>query len=222
MTSSNDLWMAGSGDTGLRAKRWAPAELHHEPPRSESTSESSHGPDTPVEDPIEVARTEAFELGVAAGKEQAAAELAPAIEALNAAINEVQDSRPAWFDAVEKNILTLAVAVARQILGRELTTDPDHVRQLVSRALNRFPIEVPVTIRLNPSDLARISAATVANAASDPAAGRDVRWRADAHITEGSCVVEGPERMVDGRVDKALLRIYQALVTADVHAPEDR
>ena len=212
MTSSTDLWSAGSGDTGLRATRWAPAELHHDSPAPPKDEEAVH---TPNVDPVEDARTEAYARGVLDGQRQEADSLAPIVAALEAAMEEVQTSRPAWLDATEKNVLALAVAVARQILGKELSTDEDAVRQLVARALTRFPIEESLTIRLHPSDLARISAATLENSASDPAVGRDVRWRADVHIAEGSCVVDGPERMVDGRVDKALLRIYQALVTDD-------
>ncbi len=214
MTSSNSLWSASGGDTGLRATRWAPAELHQEPTSGDRSGGGSEDrAPVPTSDPVEEARVEAYALGLLDGQRQESEKLTIALESLAAAVDEVRDARPSWIDNAEKNLFTLAVAVARQILGRELTTDPDTVKQLVSRAITRFPLEEPLTIRLHPSDLSHISAAALEGPGSDPAAGRDVRWRADGHIDEGSCVVEGPERMVDGRVDKALLRIYQALVT---------
>ncbi len=217
MTSSTSRWSPSDSDRALRATRWAPAELKSEPSRSGSgasghdlSSEADRGAD-----PVEALKAEAYKSGFADGVRQESGKVEPAVDALHKAADEIRASHPAWIDNAEKNVLTLAIAVARQILGQELSTDPDAVQTLVSRALTRFPVEVPLTIRLHPSDLSRISAITLEGAGSDPASGRDVRWRADAHIGEGSCVVEGPERMVDGRVDKALLRIYQALVTDD-------
>lgn len=216
MTSSSDSWNDSGTPSALRAQRWAPAELHQE-----SAERPTGGTESPLaagaaeRDPVAEARAEAYAEGLADGQRMEAERMAPTVSALHQAIAEVRGSTPAWMDNLEKNLLTLAVAVARQVVGRELASDPDAVRQLVTRALGRFPVEESLTIRLHPSDLSRISAASVESPGSDPAAGRDVRWRADAHIAEGSCVVEGPERMVDGRVDKALLRIYQALVTDD-------
>lgn len=216
MTSSNDSWNDSGTRSALRAKRWAPAELHQEAPeRPAGGQDSSAAGSASPSDPVAEARAAAYAEGLADGQRSEAERMAPTLAALHEAIEEVRGSAPAWMDNLEKNLLTLAVAVARQVVGRELTSDPDAVRQLVTRALGRFPVEESLTIRLHPSDLSRISASSVENPGSDPAAGRDVRWRADAHIAEGSCVVEGPERMVDGRVDKALLRIYQALVTDD-------
>lgn len=213
MTSSNDRWNAGGTDAAVRATRWAPSELHIETASAGTTGDLSTP--TPAVDPVEQATTAAFERGFQQGQRQEAEKVAPALATLEAAVEELRASQPAWIDNIEKNVLTLAVAVARQIVGQELATNPDAILHLVSRALTRFPVELPLTIRLHPSDLSRISAAALESTGSDLAAGRDVRWRADVHIDEGSCVVEGPERMVDGRVDKALLRIYQRLVTDD-------
>jgi flagellar biosynthesis/type III secretory pathway protein FliH len=42
-----------------------------------------------------------------------------------------------------------------------------------------------------------------------------VRWLADARIQPGGCVVEGRERIVDGRVDTALERLYRKLSDND-------
>jgi flagellar biosynthesis/type III secretory pathway protein FliH len=36
-------------------------------------------------------------------------------------------------------------------------------------------------------------------------------WVPDARIARGGCVVEGRERIVDGRVDSALERVYRRL-----------
>lgn len=211
MTSSTDPWSGDKAASAVRATRWAPAELHHEVSDSDAAGPAEAAAN--AHDPIADSLDEAYERGFAEGQRTEGAKLESAIQMLQSAVANLDGVVPAWLDSLDKNVLTLAVAVARQIVGRELATDPEAIQQLVSRALTRFPVEETLTIRLHPSDLSRISAAGLENPGSDPASGRDVRWRADAHIDAGSCVVEGPERMVDGRVDKALLRIYQALVT---------
>jgi len=45
---------------------------------------------------------------------------------------------------------------------------------------------------------------------------RDVSWMADPRIARGGCLVEGSQRIVDGRVDTALERAYRRM--ARVHA----
>lgn len=215
MTSSNSRW-TDSAETALRAPRWAPSELQSDPPNpTRAPTPSVEADVAPAVDPAKEAADEAFVRGVEEGRRLEAEAVAPTLAALEAAMEEMHGSQLVWVDNIEKNLMALAVAVARQVVGEHLRADPESIQQLVTRALGRFPLEVPLTIRLNPADLSRISAATLESASNDPAAGRDVRWRADTLINEGSCVVEGPERMVDGRADKALLRIYQALVTDD-------
>ena len=41
--------------------------------------------------------------------------------------------------------------------------------------------------------------------------GREARWIADEDVVPGGCIVEGPDRIVDGRVDQALERIFWEL-----------
>jgi flagellar biosynthesis/type III secretory pathway protein FliH len=55
-----------------------------------------------------------------------------------------------------------------------------------------------------------------ANAGEDtPIAGRSVRWISDPEIRPGGCLVESRERLVDGRVDTALERIYRTIIEDD-------
>jgi flagellar biosynthesis/type III secretory pathway protein FliH len=106
---------------------------------------------------------------------------------------------------------------------------------LVEHALAEFPVDQPLTIRVNPADLAALKAAAGAAAGaasgggpSGPASGgvalssaapdaarlfgeRTVRWLPDARLAAGGCLVEGRERIVDGRVDTALERVYRRL-----------
>ena len=44
---------------------------------------------------------------------------------------------------------------------------------------------------------------------------RDASWLADARVARGGCLVEGRERIVDGRVDTALERAYRRMAQID-------
>ena len=123
---------------------------------------------------------------------------------------------PPRLRAVAENVSALAVAVAHHIVGRAIETDPAIVAELVKRALAEFPIDQPVRVRVNPQDLSLLSLPDISG--GDPIAiapNRDVRWLADARITPGGCMVEGRDRIIDGRVDTALERVYRQLARVD-------
>ncbi|HVX42066.1 MAG TPA: hypothetical protein VHB25_21065, partial [Gemmatimonadaceae bacterium] len=44
---------------------------------------------------------------------------------------------------------------------------------------------------------------------------RDASWLADARISRGGCLVEGRDRIVDGRGDAALERAYRRMAPID-------
>ncbi len=115
---------------------------------------------------------------------------------------------------LEENIAALAVIVARQIVAREVSLDRELVAELVRRALTEFPIEQGVRIRVHPLDLAALTV-NAAETTAPITGGRDASWLADARVARGGCLVEGRDRIVDGRVDAALERAYRRMSQID-------
>lgn len=156
------------------------------------------------------ARRAAFEDGRAAGRadaqEAADRRVAETLEALHAAVAAVRQQEEHYVGILEENLTALACAIARQVIQREVQLDPSAIRELVHAALAEFPQETALKVRLHPHDHAMLSA--------DPGY-RDVIWIADPRIVRGGCVVEGRERVVDGRVDLALEQIFRALTELD-------
>jgi len=114
---------------------------------------------------------------------------------------------------LEENIAAISVIVARQIVGREVATTPEIVADLVRRALTEFPIEQAVRIRVHPVDLSLL---TLAGAGTQPITGsREASWLADVRIGRGGCLIEGRDRIVDGRIDAALERAYHRMAQID-------
>ena len=159
----------------------------------------------------------AYESGFAEGRTEGeiaeGARLRTAVKAAEEALEELRIGEMRWTGTIEENVCALAVVVARHVIGRELMTDSQPVVELVRSALQEFPIDQPMRIRVNPTDLSAISRSTVDG--RDPLAmltrDRDARWLPDAAIAPGGCIVEGRERIIDGRVDIALERIYRRL-----------
>ena len=107
------------------------------------------------------------------------------------------------------NLPALALAAARHLIQRELDADPDVMRSLVERALVATPLSGQVTVRVHPADLAALGDVTTIR----PPVGSsfELVWVADAALLRGGCVVETPASVIDGRVDEALLDLFEKL-----------
>ncbi|MHB1223545.1 MAG: FliH/SctL family protein [Gemmatimonadaceae bacterium] len=202
-------------------------------------SSAGHGDaqadDAPTAEELRVAAAEARELsladerdrmvaaalaegrasGEAAGRAAERARLATALQSAEQALAQLRAGEARWLEQLEDNVCALAVAVARQVIGRELNADPATLTNLLRRALTEFPIDQAVSIRVNPQDMAMLAAAhptgeSLAGTAA-VAPNREARWIADPSVVAGGCIVEGRERIIDGRVDAALERVYRRM-----------
>ena len=164
----------------------------------------------------------AYLRGVNEGREQGEqaerARLRGAMMAAESALDDVRSGESRWLSNIEENIAAIAVAVAQQVVAREVTSGTDVVLGIVTRAVQEFGLDQALTIRVNPNDL--MSLQSVERDASPEmlslTRGREARWISDARIEPGGCVVEGRERIVDGRVDTGLERLYRRLTYTHV------
>ena len=124
---------------------------------------------------------------------------------------------------LEENIAALAVVVARQIVAREVDLEKDLVSNLVRRALTEFPIDQSVRIRVNPLDLSLLTASARPPATPADHGQRATRagWPTRAS-SRGGCLIEGRDRIVDGRVDTALERAYRRMAQIDAYLLSSR
>lgn len=161
----------------------------------------------------EAARIEAdaYARGRADGERAARATLdsmlANALQALDETVQSVQLHESRWVGNAEENVAALAVIVARHIVQREIDIEPALVASLVQHAIEQYPVDQEISVRLNPDDLATCRGAI----AQDAGPARTIRWIADPTVMRGGCLTEGRERIIDGRVDTALERAYRNL-----------
>lgn len=202
---------AASGDRAADPAEAAAGEDHDE---GTTRLEEAEARIEELEERIEAEYRRGYEEGREDGRRETRAELEDEVEAAVASLadaaSELEAELPGWERALEDNLRALAVAIARHVLGREVEADPGIVRERVREALDRFPADEAVTLRLHPRDLSLLREAAETTDL-ELGSGRDIEWRADGSLERGSCVADGPEHVVDGRTDRALLRVYKEL-----------
>lgn len=140
-----------------------------------------------LETAVATTYAEAFAAGEEAGRDSERERLASALATAEQALDAVRGADSTLRGRLEENICALAVGIARMIVMRELATDSEMVSGFVRQALIEFPIDQPVVIRINPSDLAAITALSLAGDGSPGiTAGREARWVADPSFSRAT------------------------------------
>jgi flagellar biosynthesis/type III secretory pathway protein FliH len=161
--------------------------------------------------------SDAYEAGFEAGRvtaEAAAdAKMSSAIDTLHRAAAQIVEGKAKYLNALEDNLAALATVIARHIIGREVRGPADITADLIRRAVTEFPLDEPLRIRINPLDLSTLAVAPGGDAVRI-APGREITWVPDSRVQQGGCLVEGRERILDGRIDTALERTYRRLANS--------
>lgn len=191
-------------DRAVSVERWNPAVL-------QSGTAAAARPAEP--DPLEVAAAQAEALreaarveghaeGLAAGREQAAREIARLRE-LAGALGEAVEG---FQQALAVEVMDLAVAVARQVLREAVAVDPAVVLPVIREAVASLPHGHPaLRLHVNP-----VVAATVGEALGDARLPGDWQVVADATIEPGGCRIE----TASGEIDATMPARWRAVVAA--------
>ena len=99
-------------------------------------------------------REAGFREGQAAGLEAARAQLEPVVQQLGRTIAELTALRSRFRAEAERDVVQLALAIARKVLHRESSIDPDALLGLVKAALAKLDAREVHKVRLNPQDAA--------------------------------------------------------------------
>ncbi len=151
------------------------------------------------------------EQGERAGGEAARKQLEPVLQSLRQMLVELESLRRREVRGFEKELVELALGVARKVVGQEVSVRPDVVGRLLREALQRIEHAGPLTIRMNPGDLERLADIQVQllNGLGD--SGR-VRFEADASLSAGGCFIESAAGDIDARVEQRFRIVEDALL----------
>jgi flagellar assembly protein FliH len=119
-------------------------------------------------------------------------------------------------DEVEEQLTLLALTVGKQMVRRELRTDPAQVIAVIRESVGRLPAAArDVRVHLNPED-----AAIVRELLSVPTSGERA-WTIveDPSLSRGGCIVRTDTSQIDARLDSRLNAIVSAAF-GDERAPQ--
>ena len=151
--------------------------------------------------------------GLRQGMAKAESENAEAASTLAALAGAAEDDVARLLVEAEPQLVDLALAIARRIVGAELASHPTLVAEVVARAIDEARGSGHHTIRLHPDD-ARLIGSYLPQAAID-AGGREWEIVPDASFSPGDCVIETAFGSVDARIDTQF-REFEALLKGGV------
>ncbi|MBZ5591184.1 MAG: flagellar assembly protein FliH [Acidobacteriia bacterium] len=152
------------------------------------------------------ARQAAFREGEAAGRAAAQNEIRPLLERFAHTIEELAALRPRLREQAERDVVRLAVAIARRVVRRELTIDPQAVAGLAKAALEQLAAEERIRVRVHPEDEAAVRSSLAQTRRADA-----IEVTGDAALERGSAVFETGRGNLDASAETQLAEIERGL-----------
>ncbi len=155
------------------------------------------------------AHQEGFEQGHKEGLAAAQKEITAQLQRLKQILNALAEPLQAADDQVEQELIALAMAVARQIIRREIEQDPEQIIVVVREAMAELPSSARnIRIHLHPDDAALVRE-TLSTEEDDTAPWKIVE---DMVLTRGGCRVESDTSRIDASLEKRLNAILTELL----------
>jgi flagellar assembly protein FliH len=141
----------------------------------------------------------AFEEGRKKGMEEAHQAVDNALKNLDHLSKKLMDSERAFLMNAEKHVVTLALAVARKIIGREIQTDTEIVYYTVKEALKQVADKAKIIIHINPADLDNITVHRADLQTLDRSL-PELEFVPDDKISPGGCLIKTRTGAIDGTI----------------------
>jgi flagellar assembly protein FliH len=163
--------------------------------RAESTEQE-------IENKVQEAFRAGLQQGEAAARQKAEAEIAERLQALARTTTEIASLRQQIRREGERELVELSLAIARRILHRELTIDPEALSALIKAAVHKIDLRETHRVRTHPDH-----AATISRCLTQIGAPAKIEVVADAGLERGAAVFETSRGTVDASVETQLAEI---------------
>jgi flagellar assembly protein FliH len=150
-------------------------------------------------------RREATETGRRQGDQEARGELVPLIERLNASIVDIVAMRSDLRSRAERDVVQLALLIAKRVLHRELSVDDAALTAIARVSFERLTRSESYTVTVHPRFAAGVAAALPA------ALTARVRIEPDPACAQGTLIIRSAEGVTDASVDVQLDEITRGL-----------
>ncbi len=215
MTLSKILDRDEQGNDGYQ--RWEPPQVrspHSAAGLRGEDSEFDGVPRYPTADELkqiqDTAYTEGYELGCKEGLQAGQKDVHAEIQRLGQIITALTEPLSAIDEEVEQELVMLSIAIAGQLVRRELKIDPGEVIAVVREALAMLPVNSQhIKIALHPEDALIVREVLSVN--------EEGPWQIveDSVLTRGGCRVETEYSALDASVEKRLSAVAAELLGGD-------
>jgi flagellar assembly protein FliH len=151
--------------------------------------------------------TKGYASGERAGVEAGARRADGMLRRVAQTVEELSQLRRTITRDTQAQMVQLALALAKRVVQRELSLDPDLVAALAHVAVQRLGEQVAATIRLHPEDYA-----TVLSHRGEQWEGAQVTLVPDAAVQRGGCIVESEFGIIDATIDAQFAELSRALL----------
>jgi flagellar assembly protein FliH len=154
----------------------------------------------------------AFEAGRQQGTREAHAEMQPVMERLNASIADIIAMRPDLRRRAERDVVQLALMIAKRVLHRELSVDKEALTAIARVAFERLTRSESYRVTVHPQFAAAVTAVL------PPSHAARVNIDADPNCAPGTLVIHSAEGVIDASVDAQVEEISRGLADRLLHA----
>ena len=151
-----------------------------------------------------------FEAGRNSGYEMAEKKLEAILGRFSESLEQLAATRQEIVSETNRDLVRLAIEIARKLVAREIKIDEEIVITLVQVALKRVNEKASVTVFLNPEDLMFVQGRL--QASPHLFAERDLKLKVKEDLKRGDCLLESSFGNVDGRLSEQFNRVEHGLL----------
>lgn len=154
-----------------------------------------------------------FRQGEKAGLEIAEKKLEAVMKRCAETILEIGKLKPALYLQAERDVVKLALEIAKKVVHREVQVDGEIIQTLVRVALSHVGSKAPVTIHLHPADhsfMLEQRAAAIPSGQSE----QNLILLADKSIERGGCLIETECGDIDARIEEEFREVERAFFSS--------
>ena len=150
-----------------------------------------------------------FQEGEQASQKSSMLKLEPVLNNYRRAILELNKVKNEIIQNAEQKTVNLALAIAKKIVGNEVSTNKNVVENIVNKALEKVTGDERVTVKISQSDLChfkndqKINSDILKNS-------RYINFEADDNIKDGGCIIETSMGEIDARIEKQFKIVEEA------------
>lgn len=156
---------------------------------------------------------EAFSRGRQAGLKEAEERFEKSVQSLAKGLEEVSHLRESILTNSSRDMLRLVLSIARQVIHREVTVDPEIVLSTIDMALQAAVESDSFTVCVHPDDLAVVEERKPLFLASIKGL-QNIYVKASPDIERGGCLVESQLGEVDATIAGQLEEVRKTLLGA--------